>query len=102
MFGTALSLIGLQTVQAQVTIDVAKITCNQYLAGEVTDARTLGIWLNGYVNGARAKALIEPLAAGHISWSNIARTTSTRWFWMLPEKFLVATNRLAAVDFRDD
>jgi acid stress chaperone HdeB len=66
MFGTALSLIGLQTVQAQVTIDVAKITCNQYLAGEVTDARTLGIWLNGYVNGARGKTLIEPLAAGHI------------------------------------
>jgi hypothetical protein len=47
MFGIGLVLIGLQTAQAQVMIDVAKITCNQYLTGEVTDARTLGIWLNG-------------------------------------------------------
>jgi acid stress chaperone HdeB len=66
-FGAGLALIGLQAAQAQVTIDIKKITCNQFLAGEVTDARTLGIWLNGYVNGARGKTLIEPLAAGHLS-----------------------------------
>jgi hypothetical protein len=67
MFGTGLALIGLQAVQAQVTIDIRKINCKQFLGGEVTDARTLGIWLNGYVNGARGKTLIEPLSAGHIS-----------------------------------
>jgi hypothetical protein len=25
-----------------------------------------GIWLNGYVNGARGKTLIAPLSAGHV------------------------------------
>ena len=52
MFGTGLASIGLQAVQAQVTIDVTKITCNQFLDGQLTDSRTLGIWLNGYANGA--------------------------------------------------
>jgi acid stress chaperone HdeB len=67
MFGTGIALIGLQAVQAQVTIDITEITCQQFLGGEVTDPRTLGIWLNGYVNGARGKKLIDPLSQGHIN-----------------------------------
>ena len=53
-------VVGLQAVQAQVTIDVTKITCEQFLASEVTDFRTLGIWLNGYANGARGKTSSTP------------------------------------------
>ena len=37
MLGAGLALVGLQTVQAQVTIDATKITCEQFLASEVTD-----------------------------------------------------------------
>ena len=55
MLGTGLASIGLQAVQAQVTIDITKITCHRFLASQVTDLRTLGIWLNGYVNGERGK-----------------------------------------------
>ena len=47
MLGAGLALVGLQAVQAQVTIDITKVTCNQYLADKLTDSRTLGIWLNG-------------------------------------------------------
>jgi acid stress chaperone HdeB len=65
-FGTGLALIGLQAVQAQVTIDITKITCQQFLRAEVTDPRTLGVWLNGYVNGARGRKVIDPLSEGHI------------------------------------
>ena len=36
------------------------------LYGQLTDSNTLGIWLNGYVNGARGKTLIDPLSTGHI------------------------------------
>ena len=67
MLGLGLALVGLRAVQAQVTIDITKITCNQFLAGQLNDSRTLGIWLNGYVNGARGKTLIEPLSAGPIN-----------------------------------
>ena len=64
MLGPGLALVGLQAVQAQVTIDIRKITCNQFLTGQLTDSRTLAIWLNGYVNGARGKTLIDPLSVG--------------------------------------
>jgi acid stress chaperone HdeB len=64
MLGPGLALIGLQAAQAQVTIDITKITCNQFLAGQLTDSRTLAIWLNGYVNGVRRKTLIDPLSVG--------------------------------------
>jgi acid stress chaperone HdeB len=58
--GPGLALIGLQAVQVQVTIDITKVTCNEFLAGQLTDSRSLAIWLNGYVNGTRGKTLIDP------------------------------------------
>jgi acid stress chaperone HdeB len=58
-------LVGLQAAQAQVTIDITKITCSQFLGDDLTDSISLAIWLNGYVNGARGKTLIEPLSRGH-------------------------------------
>jgi hypothetical protein len=39
--------------------DVAKITCDQYLAGRVTDSRTLFVWLSGYYNGTRDDTVID-------------------------------------------
>jgi hypothetical protein len=65
ILGSGLALVGLQAVQAQVTIDVTKLTCYHFLADKLTDSRTLGIWLNGYVDGERGRTLIEPLSAGH-------------------------------------
>ena len=70
LLGAGLALIGLQSTQAQVTIDITKITCEQLLGSKITDSHTLGIWLNGYVNGARGKTLIEPLSPGHIALVN--------------------------------
>jgi hypothetical protein len=45
-------------VQAQVT----QITCDQFLAGELTDANTLSKWVSGYVSGERKKTLVDPLS----------------------------------------
>ncbi len=45
--------------QAQVTIDVAKITCNQFMLGSVVDSRTMSIWLSGYYNGTLSNTLID-------------------------------------------
>ena len=59
--GPGLALMGLQAAPAQVTVDIRKITCNEFLAGQLTDSRSLAIWLNGYLNGARGKTLIDPL-----------------------------------------
>jgi acid stress chaperone HdeB len=67
MLGPGLALVGLQAVQAQVTIDITKITCNEFVTGQLTDSNTLSVWLNGYVNGARGKTLVDPLSPGRIA-----------------------------------
>jgi acid stress chaperone HdeB len=57
-----LALVGVQVARAQVIVDVRKITCDEFLAGQLTDSRSLATWLNGYVNGSRGKTLIDPLS----------------------------------------
>jgi acid stress chaperone HdeB len=38
---------------AQVTVDVAKITCGQFLAYSIADPKEIALWLNGYYTGKR-------------------------------------------------
>ena len=59
MFGALSALVGVQAAHAQVTVDVAKITCKQYLAYTVTDPRYIAIWLSGYYNGKRNNMVID-------------------------------------------
>ena len=54
-----ISVFGISAGRAQQTIDVAKITCDQFLAGRVTDSRTLSIWLSGYYNGTRHNTAVD-------------------------------------------
>lgn len=60
------SFLGLFTIVAtstagfaQVTIDVAKITCDQFLAGKVADLRSVTVWLSGYYHGMRGNTLLD-------------------------------------------
>jgi hypothetical protein len=46
-------------VQAQEAVDVAKITCDQFLAERVVDSGTLSIWVNGYYNGTRNNSVLD-------------------------------------------
>jgi acid stress chaperone HdeB len=39
--------------RAQVTIDVAKITCGQFLAYRIADPKEIALWLSGYFTGKR-------------------------------------------------
>ena len=45
--------------QSQVTIDVAKITCDQFVLFKVTDPRNIAIWLSGYYHGKRDNTLVD-------------------------------------------
>jgi len=58
-----MALIGFLAIapaRAQVTIDVAKITCTQYLSFSVADPRDIAIWLSGYYHGKSGSAVLEP------------------------------------------
>ena len=81
ILGPGLALVGLQSVQAQVTVDITKITCNEFLAGELTDLRSLAIWLNGYVNGARGKTLIDLLSVGENNLIDYCVSHTNTLFW---------------------
>ena len=49
------------TTQAQETLDVAKITCEQFMKEKLAyTSRYFVVWLSGYYNGKRNNTIIEP------------------------------------------
>jgi acid stress chaperone HdeB len=46
-----------QTALAQITVDVSKITCEQFIV--LPKADSLAIWLGGYYSGDRHKSVID-------------------------------------------
>ena len=49
----------ISTAQAQVTIDVSKITCEQFRSYAITDPNNIALWLSGYYNGRRNNTIIK-------------------------------------------
>jgi acid stress chaperone HdeB len=47
------------SVQAQVTLDIAKITCGQFVTYKVTNPKYLAVWLSGYHHGRRGDTVID-------------------------------------------
>ncbi len=59
---TALStLVMCSLAGAQVRIDVAKITCDQFTLYKVTDPQNIAIWLSGYYHGRRNDTTVDTL-----------------------------------------
>jgi hypothetical protein len=53
-----LSIFGISVGRAQETIDIAKLTCGQFLTGQF-DPQNLPIWLAGYYNGMRHNTVVD-------------------------------------------
>jgi hypothetical protein len=45
--------------RAQVTLDVAKITCDQFTGYKITNPQNIAIWLSGYYNGKRGNTVLD-------------------------------------------
>jgi acid stress chaperone HdeB len=45
--------------QAPVTVDVSKITCDQFTGYKITSPRNIALWLNGYYNGRRGNTILD-------------------------------------------
>jgi hypothetical protein len=55
-------MFALETVpiaHAQATIDVSKITCEQFALFKITDPQNIAIWLSGYYNGKRGNTILD-------------------------------------------
>lgn len=57
--GLILALFCISRAQAQVTIDVSKITCRQFILYEITKPEYIAIWIHGYYSGKRDSTLVE-------------------------------------------
>jgi hypothetical protein len=55
----ALALASWSGAQAQVTIDVSKITCDQFTLYKITDPRNIAIWLSGYYHGLHNNTIVD-------------------------------------------
>ena len=53
LLGLALAAMTASAAHAQVTVDIAKITCGQFLAYSIADPKEIALWLNGYYTGKR-------------------------------------------------
>jgi acid stress chaperone HdeB len=59
LFGLLLASVPIAPGQAQTTIDVAKITCEQLVLMKVADPDHIAIWLSGYYNGKRNSTTVD-------------------------------------------
>jgi acid stress chaperone HdeB len=48
--------------QAQVQLDMEKVTCNQFAMYKIADPKTLAIWLTGFHQGKRDITVIDTQA----------------------------------------
>jgi hypothetical protein len=52
-------LLAFSAGQAQTTVDVAKITCGQFIGLKVADPDTIAIWLSGYYHGLQHNTIVN-------------------------------------------
>src|SRR6516165_9940446 len=67
LLGSMFGLLVVSAALAQVTIDVSKITCDQYVLDQVTDFRTITAWLDGFYSGRRNNTVIDVQALERIA-----------------------------------
>jgi hypothetical protein len=54
-----LSIAGGDFAIAQVTVDIAKITCEQFWFRRVVDPDKVAIWISGYFNGKKDNTTVD-------------------------------------------
>jgi acid stress chaperone HdeB len=53
------ALFATATAEAQVSIDLTKITCKQFLFDKIAPTKTVAIFMSGYYNGVRHNTVID-------------------------------------------
>ena len=55
-----LSFVFASPAQAQMSLDVSKITCDQFVHSKIGSPRTFAAWLSGYYNGRQNVQNVDP------------------------------------------
>ena len=62
VLGVLLVVASASPATAQATIDVSKITCDQYVHSKISTPNYIAAWLSGYYNAKRNNRLIDTQA----------------------------------------
>src|SRR5262249_34785471 len=57
--GLTLALESVPAARAQVTLDISKVTCDQFHAYKITNPQNIAIWVNGYYHGKRSDVTLD-------------------------------------------
>jgi acid stress chaperone HdeB len=60
LFALGLALCLGTEANAQVTLDVSKITCWQFATYKVTNPQFISVWVSGYFHGKAGDTMIDP------------------------------------------
>jgi acid stress chaperone HdeB len=58
LLGLMLAAMAAPAGHAQVSVDIAKITCGQFLAYSIADPKDIALWLSGYYTGKRGGSTV--------------------------------------------
>jgi hypothetical protein len=53
------ALAGSRSIQAQVTIDVTKVNCDQFVHHKISEPRLIAAWFSGYYSAKRNTRMID-------------------------------------------
>ena len=62
VLGLLLAVASASSAKAQATIDISKITCDQYVHSKISTPNYIAAWLSGYYNAKRNNRLIDTQA----------------------------------------
>jgi len=57
--GLILVLEMVPAARSQVTLDISKITCEQYNGYKITNPQNIAIWMSGYYHGKRGSTTLD-------------------------------------------
>ena len=57
--GLGLALTASNIAQAQVMLDLNKVTCDQFIKYKVADPKLIAVWLSGYFHGKRGDTMVD-------------------------------------------
>jgi acid stress chaperone HdeB len=59
VLGLIFAVSAASSAQAQVTVDVTKVTCDQYVHHKIATPEYIAAWLSGYFNAKRNNRIID-------------------------------------------
>jgi acid stress chaperone HdeB len=55
----ALLALAASSARAQTTVDVAKISCRQFISDEIALSKSIAVWLSGYYSGLQHNTVVD-------------------------------------------